>query len=148
MAPDEKEKKSKGDVDKSINDLQKLETRVEPLEERRGASLGKGEGSGGPVLSVLLRCKGLESLGLRIVPIEFGQGPSGTTAGGTTAGGTTAGGTTAGGTTAGGTTAGGTTAGGTTAGGTTAGGTTAGGTTAGGTTAGGTTAGGTTAGGT
>jgi hypothetical protein len=132
------------EVKAAIKDLDQLETRVEPLEE---PGVVENRLSGGPVLSIVMRCASLEGLGMNVVPAELAR-IGGTTAGGTTAGGTTAGGTTAGGTTAGGTTAGGTTAGGTTAGGTTAGGTTAGGTTAGGTTAGGTTAGGTTAGGT
>jgi len=133
---DSKQKnKGQKDVRDAVKDLGKLEARVEPLEEKRGGTVAT---QGGSVLSIVLRCKNLDGLGVHVIPFDIGAGPGGTTAGGTTAGGTTAGGTTAGGTTAGGTTAGGTTAGGTTAGGTTAGGTTAGGTTAGGTTAGGT----------
>src|SRR5436309_10189754 len=117
MSPSEKKGKS---VHESVKDLDKLDTRVEPLEERRGGGGGDLDLGGGPVLSIVLRCNALEGVGMHLIPTG-----ALTTAGGTTAGGTTAGGTTAGGTTAGGTTAGGTTAGGTTAGGTTAGGTTA-----------------------
>ena len=86
MASSEEDKK---DLRESLKVLDKLEARVEPLEEHRAQTAV----SGGPVLSVVIGCKALESLGIRVIPGV--NSPGGTTAGGTTAGGTTAGGTTA-----------------------------------------------------
>src|SRR6476620_2434294 len=113
MSPHDTATKSQKDIKESLKDLKKIETRVQPLEERFTGVLGADRSNA--MLTLVLKCKDLEGLAVRVIPCGDPEYNS-ITAGGTTAGGTTAGGTTAGGTTAGGTTAGGTTAGGTTAG--------------------------------